>query len=77
MENELFNIALTHCETIKEDLDSQNEKLSKVQEKVEGLNSKISKSKKIIEECKKQCYKHRWIYLVIIVLCGSVFMLKK
>lgn len=77
MQSDLFNVAMSHCDSIKDDLEAQDEKLESVKNKVEDLSKNISQSKRIMEECRKQCYKHRWVYLVLALIVASVVLLRK
>ena len=77
MKSDLFDVALSQCDIIKEDLERQDEKLEEVEGKLKSLSKKINISKEVIERCGKTCLQYKWIYIILGIFLVTIFIIKK
>ncbi|EDQ31338.1 hypothetical protein EBI_26395 [Enterocytozoon bieneusi H348] len=79
MENELFNIALQHCDIIKTDLNAQNEKLKGVKNKILQYSEALQFNEKYLIKLKKTTSIRKTYFFVFLIffIFGTTFSILK
>ncbi|ORD93798.1 hypothetical protein ECANGB1_1528 [Enterospora canceri] len=71
MNSDLFNMAMSHCDVIKDDLDAQDEKLMGVHNKIRDYSDGLDFNEKYLQKLKKTANMKK-TYCVIFAI-GLVF----